>query len=188
MRMPEWVFECFGRVGGVCFRDGRGLCFGFGVPLGVRGGVRGRVGACWGVQGYCWAALGGWLGLGGWCQLWLWAASRALALRQLSGSPMVVRRAERVMRAGVCQSCQRSFLGEALARSPCRRSCWNQATSARLMTVSAVEAALASQSVNGMRVRPESLRRLTVSSTRACSLVVRSSSTGSPAASVRNPQ
>ena len=51
MRMLEWVFECFGRVGGVCFRDGRGLCFGFGVLLGVRGGVRGRVGACWGVLG-----------------------------------------------------------------------------------------------------------------------------------------
>ena len=56
-----WV-GCVLGTGGGCV-SGLVCCWGSGEAC---EGVLGRVGACWGVQGYCWAALGGWLGLGGW--------------------------------------------------------------------------------------------------------------------------
>ena len=77
----------------------------------------------------------------------------------------MVCRAWRTTRAGVCQSCQRSVLGSALASGPRRHSSWNQRTRSAAKHTSAIHARLASRSVNGNRSRPEALSRRMWSST-----------------------
>ena len=68
---------------------------------------------------------------------------------------MVVRRPEWVRRPGVCQRVQRRRLAAALARVPAvQASCWNHTTRVRAQHTRATQAALASKSAKGRRVRP----------------------------------
>ena len=60
----------------------------------------------------------------------------------------------------------------------------NHLTSAMLSATSCVQAALASKSLKGMRLRPESLSAAMVFSIRAWARMWASSSAGSPSASV----
>ena len=107
---------------------------------------------------------------------------------QSSRMRTMVCRAWRTTRAGVCQSCQRSVLGSALASGPRRHSSWNQRTRSAAKHTSAIHARLASRSVNGNRSRPEALSRRMWSSTWAWARRCTSASTGLPARSVNWPQ
>lgn len=94
-------------------------------------------------------------------------------------------RAERTSLAGACHSCHLRRLGAASASCvPARRSCWNHRTSVWLSATSWVRALLASKSLKGMCLRPESLSLAMVSSTLAWARMWASSAAGSPSASV----
>src|SRR5262249_19523909 len=56
--------------------------------------------------------------------MWAWAAVMACASGQASRMRTMSRWAWRTMRAGACQSRQRSVLGSAEARLPVRQSSW----------------------------------------------------------------
>ena len=117
------------------------------------------------------------------------APQRCAAPGWLVGRRMVVRRPERVRRPGVCQRVQRRRLAAALARvSVAEASCWNHTTRVRAQHTRATQAALASKSPKGRRVRPLVLRAAMWSSTTAWARMCASRSAAGPSWSVQWPQ